>query len=341
MDNLGKVFNFLKRVFQVISQKSVALYQDLFWKEKDWLRYAQKRVTEQSYEQANWACDRALLCNTNSYGAWIQKGEVYAQLQDQANAYSAFKEALKINESDYTVWLKVAQLSEQLGKVKEAVVAYENIIDLQPQQIAGWIGKADLISADQPRVAANCYEKALQLDSSQSSIRQKLNNLLEEFQRQVDGYLEKAVEQLQLQSFMQVLSLCDSALYLRPDSIAALSLKGQATYCLGDYEESIKIYDSALELHEDCDILCHKGKALIALDRYQESIAVHEKALQLSPNSPQVTENHKKALQCFESFQDSLEESLNQGINLYEQGKYQEALRLYDETIRLIDKNLS
>jgi tetratricopeptide (TPR) repeat protein len=104
--------------------------------------------------------------------------------------------------------------------------------------------------------------------------------------------------------------------------------KGLALNRLGEYQEAITAFDTALEIDPDkiawdnkeFDKIAwsNKGLALDNLGEYQEAITAFDKALKIDPK-------HKQAL-------------YNKGLTLNRLGKYQEAMAVYDKALE-IDPN--
>ncbi len=117
--------------------------------------------------------------------------------------------------------------------------------------------------------------------------------------------------------------------------------KGDALYGQGRFDEAIQAYDKAIQLRPDNGIpWAYKGDALKAIGRTNESDTAYAKAKELGflgstwrPTSLALNE-HPMAVSGI-----NLTMNINKGIDLYRQGKYEEAINVYDEAIRLDPNN--
>ena len=128
------------------------------------------------------------------------------------------------------------------------------------------------------------------------------------------------------------------------------SNKGGSLNNLGRYEESLRCYESALQL----DPLCvaawiGKGGSLDRLGRYDEAIRCYDKALQLDPDDPLIWSNKATILhrldrseEAVRLFDRALELDprcvsawFNKGTFFYNIHQYEEAIRNFDKALEL------
>ena len=103
--------------------------------------------------------------------------------------------------------------------------------------------------------------------------------------------------------------------------INSLINEGIALYEQGQYEDAITYYDKALEIDpNDIDALNNKELALSNLG----DIEKHDNASSIS---------------IAQTNSDNIEELIDQGNTLYEQGQYQEAITYYDKVLAYRSKS--
>ncbi|MDQ1261019.1 MAG: Tetratricopeptide repeat protein [Euryarchaeota archaeon] len=132
----------------------------------------------------------------------------------------------------------------------------------------------------------------------------------------------------------------DAAIRLDPNSTQtwhAWNGKGDALYGLGRYDEAILAYDKAIGLWPDNAIpWAYKGDALKALNRTNESEGAYarakEKGFGGSTWRPKAITLNGRPIAAPET---TITTSINEGLELYNQGKYVEAIQAYDAAIRL------
>jgi tetratricopeptide (TPR) repeat protein len=138
----------------------------------------------------------------------------------------------------------------------------------------------------------------------------------------------------------EAINAYDAAIRLDPNSTQtwqAWNGKGDALYGLGKYDEAILAYDRAIDLWPDNAIpWAYKGDALKALGRINESNVAYVRAKELgfggSTWRPKAVTLNGRPIDTPGA---NLTTSINEGLELYNQGKYYEAITAYDEAIRL------
>lgn len=138
------------------------------------------------------------------------------------------------------------------------------------------------------------------------------------------------------------------ALTLKDD---ALTLKGDALYYLGRYDEAIQCYDKILEVPGKASayIYYSKGAALYQLGEYSESIIYYDESLKIDPEYINALCNKGDSLSNLGMFEEALEcydqvlalepgyiEAMCGQANIFfYKEEYEEAIKMYDELINL------
>ena len=137
----------------------------------------------------------------------------------------------------------------------------------------------------------------------------------------------------------------ESALSLRPESVASWLGKGDALFALGEYSLALEAYGQALNLDADYGQIWHKqGDAYTHLENWQQALNSYEHALQLDPDNslirakkgqifhhlsryPEALDLQEKALNGSVADIELISNSAHTALAL---GKYHKALTLFN-----------
>jgi len=152
--------------------------------------------------------------------------------------------------------------------------------------------------------------------------------------------LNTALDFYNQRKYEEAINAYDAAIRLDPNSTQtwqAWNGKGDALYGQGKYDESILAYDKAIELSPNNAIpWAYKGDALKALGQNNESDAAYARAKELGFGGftwrPATITLNGRPIAAPGT---NITTSINEGLELYNQGKYDEAITAYDEAIRL------
>jgi tetratricopeptide (TPR) repeat protein len=187
-----------------------------------------------------------------------------------------------------------------LGKYEEAIQCYDKAIELNPSNSAVYHNKGNALQVlGKNEAAIECYNQAIALDSRCPKAYTNKGNAL-----QALGKNEEAIK-----SYNQAIAL---------DSICpkAYTNKGNALQALGQNEAAIECYNQAIALDSKCStVFYNNGNALQALGRNEEAIKSYHQAIELNPIYSNVYNNNGVALQAL--------------------GQNEEALKFYDKAIEL------
>jgi tetratricopeptide (TPR) repeat protein len=138
----------------------------------------------------------------------------------------------------------------------------------------------------------------------------------------------------------EAINAYNAAIRLDPNSTQtwqAWNGKGDALYGQGKYDEAIRAYDKAIQLWPNNGIpWAYKGDALKALGRTNESDTAYARAKELgfggSTWRPTTITLNGRPIATPGT---NITKGINEGLDFYNQGKYDEAINAYDAAIRL------
>ncbi|MDD4750105.1 MAG: tetratricopeptide repeat protein [Methanosarcinaceae archaeon] len=116
--------------------------------------------------------------------------------------------------------------------------------------------------------------------------------------------------------------------------------KGIVLQKLRKYEEALEAFNKAIEFEpEDAFAWCNKGIVLQKLRKYEEALEAFKKAIEINPEY--IKELHRKGISLNIKIKPNIEVLLNKGDSLYNRGMYGEALKAYEEAIKIKPKYFS
>lgn len=231
---------------------------------------------------------------------WFNKGLALADQDNYSDAIKAYDEAIRLDPNFAAAWHNKGNALSSQGKYDEAIKAYDEAIRLDPNNIFAWGDKGMILD----RLAR--YDEAIQSISKAISIN--------------PGY-----------------------------SPYSLITKGHDHYDAGEYDVAIMYYDEAIRLDpEDASGWLNKGLALHKQDKLDEAIKCYDEVIKLNSkiNLSLDSNNRTVAIRHFNNITITLlnpsyaEPWIFKGNALCGQKKYDDAIKAYDEAIRL-DPNLT
>jgi tetratricopeptide (TPR) repeat protein len=269
------------------------------------------------------------------------KGVELSDLCKYDEALSNYEKAIDLDPNRLDSWIKKADVLSNLGRYDEALSCYDKVIELDPNRIDSWIKKADVLSnLGRYDEALSCYDKAGEFD-----------------QTRLDPIVGKGNVLSILGRYDEAIIYYDRAIKLNPNYSLSWVGKGEALFELGNYQESIKCYDIVLEIDRNYPIawsLDDKGKSLSVLGRNEEAIKFHDLAIKSDQKNVdswvykgivlQELNRPEEATLCFDQARNIDSEYPielawnNKGEALFIKGKYNEAIKYYDEALRINPK---
>jgi tetratricopeptide (TPR) repeat protein len=206
-----------------------------------------------------------------------------------------------------------------------------------------------MTSAQCQQTAEDCYNKGVAL-SDQGKYNEAIKAYNEAIRLNpnlaVAWYNKATILGRDLGKYDEAIKAYDEAIRLDPNyfAVAAWYNKGITLGIQGKYDEAIKCYEEAIRLDPNLEAAwINKGNALDAQGKYDEAIKAHDEAIRLDPNDAAAWIGKGNALLNQGTYNDIKVSSAfpsNFWQEIYAQGKYDEAIKCYDEAIRL-DPNLS
>ena len=267
------------------------------------------------------------------------------------NIKDAFPESVK--DSDPRYWCHEGDELIIKGRYQKALEAYEKAIQICPSIADAWCGKGNaFLGIGRPNKALDAYERALVID----------NNHAEALKRKGEVFLELDKPNEAINAY-KAIAINNEDIDLWIDKALAYQhpLKG-------DFDESTKTYDHALEKNRNQDLACRKllvFKGFAYSDRsdlegsgkwYQDAINCFDESIALS-NKDTIDEWLENAwwgkgyalssLRRYEEANDAFSKLelcpctkksafiwSDMGYAFYDQGKYEKALMAYNKSIK-------
>ena len=106
---------------------------------------------------------------------------------------------------------------------------------------------------------------------------------------------------------------------------------GKEKFNLGQYSDSIKAFDEAVQLKpNNADIFINRGWARYRVARYREAVKDFDEAIRLKPENAEAHNGREKAREKFRQREDAIESFFAKNNNIAQ-------LELFDEQLNLFD----
>ena len=190
------------------------------------------------------------------------KDPLYAE-----KAVAAAQKAASLNPNLPEVHLSLGSVYNTTGKSAEAVTELKKALALAPNSDEAYRRLGDAYrAAGQKSEALGAYQSAVSANPYYWSNHNTLGGAYFEF-----GNSEKALQEYQKVS------------ELAPDNPIGYQNTGAVYFRTGKWEESITAFQKSLQIQPDATIYADIGTADFFLKRYDDSIKMFEKAVELSP----------------------------------------------------------
>lgn len=173
--------------------------------------------------------------------------------------------------------------------------------------------------------AIACYDKAMELDPGLGGAPTNKGNIF-----------------YSLGKYHEAITYYDKSIKADPGYSLAWNNKGGALSALNKYEEAIAYYDKAIDIDpEYAEAWDNKGLALANLRRYDDALKCIDEALRLNPSLPQTQKLKQSILEklgmvsSVDEIKLESREYNTKGFDLYNLGKYEEAISYFDKAIAL------
>jgi tetratricopeptide (TPR) repeat protein len=288
----------------------------------------------QKYEKAIVYYDILLERNPEDSVALSNKGHAFFHLGGFSEALACIDKALEIDQKDAVTWGIRALTLFELGKLDDAIKSHDKALELDPKEWVFWDNKGGtLLSSGRNEEAIKCYDKALELNPRNKSVLINKCSALREIGKSDEALecIDKALKTYpkdaefwnfkggilyNLSKFDDVLVCINTALEIEPEHSGFLGNKTITLYKLGRTEDALECIDKALKINQkDASLWYQKGTIT---EDFNEAIKYFDKALEFDPD-------HVEALCC-------------KGSNLSNIGKYDEAMKIFDEVEKKCEK---
>ncbi len=249
---------------------------------------------------------------------WNSKGVSFANLGSPDEALLCYDKAIELDPRLALAWNNKGVTLRALDRHEEAMRCYDKALDADPALAVAWRNKgAGLENQGLHEEAIRCYDEALGLDPLVTT-----------------AWNGKRRSLLSLGRYDEAICCRDKRLESVHKVAEDLGLEGIRLYAKGQLEQAVRCLNKALEMNPRAvGAWSFLGLCLSQLGRYEEAIRCYGKLLETNPrtNEPGVEEPN----QLLDSSQSREYELSNRGRCLYHLGRYGEAIRDFDEALRL------
>lgn len=249
--------------------------------------------------------------------------ETIKMFPDTGAVTSIFYTFAQNNPTDPLAQYKYALNLHAAGKLDDALVYYNKTITLDPTISDAYLNIANIYKYKKNNYKAiETLQKGMKSASDKSQIKEMLSNLKSEsantrYQTALD-YHNKGKYDLAIKEYLALINESE------PDSDLYVNL-GAAYQASKRYTEAVNAYKKAISIDsKNSTALYYLGTVYSALGRNQEALTYYQKALALDPSN----EDIKNAIAQSKKTQN--ENNLQKGIDLYNKGKYNDALLVFN-----------
>ena len=199
-----------------------------------YVRYFEEKHSEPEYLfRAQKLLTEGLIANQNHSGGWYNLGKVNLLLNKPGEALSALKKVIESNPDHMQARFAMGIAYEKVGDYENAMRSYLNCLKLFPEdtQVLTNLGNLEYGYGNYEK-AIEYYYKAIESDRSYSGSYANLGRL----------YFADLHDAVNGRKFIE------TALHYDPDFPNALNHLGSIELAEGNVEESIKIFERAIEI---------------------------------------------------------------------------------------------
>ena len=294
-----------------------------------WIKRGIELSSNESYEEATQAFDRALEQDPQNLNAWLFKSMALTSLgtkialenknlgikDREASGMTAFDKAIEAHEraveiapENATVWTykannlaKIGSFTDNLSILNESLQAFDKALELNPEDADAWHGKGiALVYISQTRGDTSRYEEALRYVDRALEIDPQTAGALEN----KAGILSELGRQNESDKFYsEALELYNTSIETEKsteDLVEAWLSKGFILQAQGKYEDAVKALGNATDA-DPMNGLAWKVKGVLLwreLKEYDDAVNAFDKALQINPKDPLTWMNKGDALKA-------------------------------------------
>jgi tetratricopeptide (TPR) repeat protein len=335
-----------------------------------WYETGLELSTNQSYEEAVQALDKAIEIEPQNATLWLAKGQVLhavsydlhgqERIEIDEDAIKAYEMAIQIDPNYTDAWISKGFIFLQtailngtseadLDKLDEALKSFDRAIEINPKDANAWQGRGSvLLREERYEEAVESYDRALENDPTNIGASQgkglalskmEMNN---ESAEAYDGSLEALDRDIEDANSAQNLS-------------QAWLSKGFVLQEQDKYEEAVRALDNSTNANPENEMAWKVKGFMLAnwMGRYQEGLASLDRALGLKPTAD-VWEIKGRVFNELGRYDDAINASemalsldrnltrtwLVEGRALLGLGRYQEAIDAYSYAENAYDEQL-
>ena len=278
--------------------------------------------------------NKAIELNPKYAEVLINRGLIYLNKHDKANASADLEKAHKLKPHLREIWNLVLNLKIELKKFEDAISLGEEMLKIDPldEKIVASMALCHqfLNNFDQ---AVIFYNEAISIKPGFIEAYNNLGNALKQ-----QGKLEEAIE------------VYIKAISIKPDFAEGHYNMGVVLHMQGKLDEAIEAYNKALSFKPDySDSYNNMGVTLRDQGKIKEAIEAYNKALSIKPDFADAYNNMGLALtdqgklgEAIKAYTkalsikpDNAEAYSNMGVTLKDLGKREEAIEAYKKALSI------
>ncbi|MUG92530.1 tetratricopeptide repeat protein [Scytonema sp. UIC 10036] len=200
---------------------------------------------------------------------WLSYGNKLLRSQKYEKAVNAFDKAIHIKPNFYQAWYAKGRAQRLLNRYKEALVSFNQATSYNPTYDPAWREMGDsLFALNRYEEASKALEKVVELKPDEFMAYRGLCSVLAE-----------------MGNYVPAIKACDRAIKINPQPLQYI-LRGEIHRNMGDTQEAIKDFDTALNLQPDNPFAYRQqGVARSQEGNYQGALADLNKAISLQPDN--------------------------------------------------------
>lgn len=306
--------------------------------------------------------DKAIAAKEDYDEAYIHRCEVLCHLGRLKEGIEAGRKAVELDPSEPAWMISLAMAYGNAGLFSDAASWFKKVIDLEPKNCFAWLGLAtSYAELERPDDAIQCARHAARLGYPDAQ------QLVAELERSgrgkryspdiietVNKILKEADQAIKQQRWQKAVELYEKALAKYPDNSLAWTNLGSALMRLRRIEKAKEALEKAIKIDPDnADANANLGVLLARdLNRPTEGKKYLVKALKINPNHP--SSLYLKSLRATMKGEDKMMifrrpkkgqaphskdsrlpfEKQMEADSLEAQGKYREALAIYEDFLK-------
>lgn len=286
---------------------------------------------------------------------FCQKGEGQLARGKTEASIQTFNRGLELDRGHAGCWNGMGKAYAVLERYDRAEECFSRALDIDPDYPEAITNKAGALRnlARKTKDALKCLE-AIELCNRALTIRPEF----------APAYHEKGMALWMLGKRDDAIKFFDKARKVDQAYEYPWELKGRYLFDLRKYHESIDSYEQIIRTRpDDPDILYGMGRSLMKIGAYQHAISFFTRCLKHRPdfapawlllgNSYKVLHKYDEAIDAYETAMEQDPGSTKYRKNiadvylvmgnqaLYKEGRYQDAIQLYDRTIKIIPNHIN